>query len=39
MTDQLTAVSKQRIKEKVGEITSEKMTAVELAIRVQLANG
>jgi len=36
MADQLTTVSKQRIRKKAGEITSEEMTAVELAIRVQL---
>jgi mRNA interferase MazF len=36
MADQLTTVSKQRMRKKVGEITSEEMTAVELAIRVQL---
>jgi len=36
MADQLTMVSKQRMRKKAGEITSEEMTAVELAIRVQL---
>lgn len=36
MADQLTTVSKQRMKKKAGEITPEEMTAVELAIRVQL---
>jgi mRNA interferase MazF len=36
MADQLTTVSKQRMGKKAGEITSEEMTAVELAIRVQL---
>jgi mRNA interferase MazF len=36
MADQLTTVSKQRMRKKAGEITSEEMTAVELAIRVQL---
>lgn len=36
MADQLTTVSKQRVGKKVGEVTSEEMTAVELAIRVQL---
>jgi mRNA interferase MazF len=36
MADQLTTVSKQRMSKKAGEITSEEMTAVELAIRVQL---
>ena len=36
MADQLTTVSKQRMREKVVEITSDEMTAVELAIRVQL---
>lgn len=36
MADQLTTVSKQRMKNKAGEITPEEMTAVELAIRVQL---
>ncbi len=36
MADQLTTVSKQRMKKKAGEITPEAMTAVELAIRVQL---
>ena len=36
MADQLTTVSKQRMRKKAGEITSEEMTSVELAIRVQL---
>lgn len=36
MADQLTTVSKQRMRKKAGEITTEEMTAVELAIRVQL---
>jgi mRNA interferase MazF len=36
MADQLTTVSKQRMRKKAGEITSEEMTAVELAVRVQL---
>jgi mRNA interferase MazF len=36
MADQLTTVSKQRLRKKAGEITSEEMTAVELALRVQL---
>ncbi len=36
MADRLTTVSKQRMKKKVGEITSEEMAAVELAIQVQL---
>lgn len=36
MADQLATVSKQRIRKKAGEITLEEMTAVELAIRVQL---
>jgi mRNA interferase MazF len=36
MADQLTTVSKQRMRKKAGEITAEEMTAVELAIRVQL---
>ena len=36
MADQLTTVSKQRMNKKSGEIIPEEMTAVELAIRVQL---
>jgi mRNA interferase MazF len=36
MADQLTTVSKRRMRKKAGEITSEEMTAVELAIRLQL---
>jgi mRNA interferase MazF len=36
MADQLTTVSKERMRQKAGEITSEEMTAVELVIRVQL---
>ena len=36
MADQLTTVSKKRMQEKLGEITPDEMTAVELAIRVQL---
>ena len=36
MADQLTTVSKQRIMNKVGELTREEMAAVELAIRLQL---
>ena len=36
MADQLTTVSKQRMRKKAGEISSEEMIAVELAIRVQL---
>lgn len=36
MADQLTTVSKQRIRKKAGEINSGEMTTVELAIRVQL---
>ncbi len=36
MADQLTIVSKQRLRKKAGEITSEEMTSLELAIRVQL---
>ena len=36
MADQLTTVSKQRMRKKAGEITSEEMISVELAIRVQL---
>lgn len=36
MADQLTTVSKQRITNKVGELTQEEMAGVELAIRVQL---
>jgi len=36
MADQLTTVSKQRMREKAGEITSDEMTALELAIRLQL---
>ena len=36
MADQLTTVSKQRMRKKAGDITSEEMTSVELAIRVQL---
>lgn len=36
MADQLTTVSKQRILDKAGSLTPEEMTAVELAIRVQL---
>ncbi len=36
MADQLTTVSKQRMRKKAGEITSEEMIAVELAIQVQL---
>jgi mRNA interferase MazF len=36
MADQLTTVSKQRMRKKEGEINSEEMTAVELALRVQL---
>jgi mRNA interferase MazF len=39
IADQLTTVSKQRMRKKAGEITSEEMTAVELAIRVQLGLG
>jgi mRNA interferase MazF len=39
MADQLTTVSKQRMRKNAGEITSEEMTAVELAIRVQLGLG
>ena len=39
MADQLTPVSKQRMRKKAGEITSEEMIAVELAIRVQLGLG
>lgn len=36
IADQLATVSKQRVRKKAGEITSEEMIAVELAIRVQL---
>lgn len=36
MADQLATVSKQRLRKKAGEISLEEMTAVELAIRVQL---
>ncbi|UJB69395.1 type II toxin-antitoxin system PemK/MazF family toxin [Acaryochloris sp. 'Moss Beach'] len=36
MADQLAAVSKQRIRKKAGEISLEEMTAVELAVRMQL---
>ena len=36
MADQLTTVSKRRMRKKAGEIKPEEMTAVELAIRVQL---
>jgi len=36
MTDQLTTVSKQRVMNKVGELTLEELAAVELAIKVQL---
>ena len=36
MADQLTTVSKQRMINKIGNLTQEEMTAVELAIRVQL---
>ena len=36
MADQLTTVSKQRMRKKAGDITPVEMTAVELAIRVQL---
>lgn len=36
MADQLTTVSKQRMMNKVGEVTPEEMTSVEIAIRVQL---
>jgi mRNA interferase MazF len=36
MADQLTTVSKQRMRKKAGEITSVEMASVELAIRVQL---
>lgn len=36
MADQLTTVSKQRMRKKAGEITAEEMISVELAIRVQL---
>jgi mRNA interferase MazF len=36
MADQLTTVSKQRMRKKAGEITAEELTAVELAIRIQL---
>ncbi len=36
MADQLTTISKQRMRKKAGEITFEEMTAVELATRVQL---
>ncbi|MDJ0704269.1 MAG: type II toxin-antitoxin system PemK/MazF family toxin [Leptolyngbyaceae cyanobacterium MO_188.B28] len=36
MADQLTTVSKQRMMNKVGELTQVELAAVELAIRVQL---
>ena len=36
MADQLTTVSKQRMRKKAGDIMPVEMTAVELAIRVQL---
>lgn len=36
MADQMTTVSKQRMRKKAGEIASDEMTSVELAIRVQL---
>ena len=36
MADRLTTVSKQRMINKVGDLTQEEMAAVELAIRVQL---
>lgn len=36
IADQLATVSKQRMRKKAGEITSEEMIAVEVAIRVQL---
>ncbi|UJB69392.1 type II toxin-antitoxin system PemK/MazF family toxin [Acaryochloris sp. 'Moss Beach'] len=36
MADQLATVSKQRIRKKAGEISLDEMTAVEMAIRVQL---
>ncbi len=39
MADQMTTVSKQRMRKKAGEITAEEMTAVELAVRVQLGLG
>ena len=34
IADQLATVSKQKMRKKVGEITPEEITAVELAIRV-----
>ena len=36
MADQLTTVSKERLFEKLGEITPEEMVAVERAIQIQL---
>ncbi len=37
MADQIATVSKQRLREKIGRLSSEHMTAVGRAIRVQLA--
>lgn len=37
MADQLTTVSKQRLGEKVGEMTAEEMKRIDHAIRIQLA--
>jgi mRNA interferase MazF len=36
MADQISTVSKQRLKQRIGAISSEDMRAVERAIRVQL---
>ncbi|PZO11805.1 MAG: type II toxin-antitoxin system PemK/MazF family toxin [Leptolyngbya foveolarum] len=36
MADQLTTVSKKRMRKKAGELTPEEIAAVELAVRVQL---
>lgn len=36
MADQLTTVSKKRMRKKAGDLTPEEIAAVELAVRVQL---
>lgn len=39
MADQLTTVAKERLKEKLGELSREDLRAVEKAIKIQLGMG